>query len=378
MAGQGNLAGGNSPLWHGASAASAGHRNASAQWGIRSKEFGKAGGAAGYNQLLFDDTDSQGRVQLKSSHAASELTLGHLIHGADNYRGSLRGAGAELRTDAYGAVRAKAGLLVSSYVLRHEAAQRDPAGDNAGGMALLKQAVLLGDTFSQAAQTHQTVAYASHVGASAANASELDEQAAPLKAMQASVAGMHEQLPHTKDSLIAIAAKADLGLIAGQDLQLANGESVILMSGQDTQWSSGGQWRLHTGQAIGMLGGAMKAGEGDAGVQLIAAQGTIDAQAQGDTLRLQARDEVNVISANAHVDWAALKSIRLSTAGGANITIEGGNITIQCPGKITVFAGKKSFIGPTRAPYVMPPLPSSTCKSCILSAMQQGAAGVLR
>ncbi|EZP37325.1 Rhs element Vgr protein [Janthinobacterium lividum] len=378
VAGQGNVAGGNSPLWHGAAGASAAHRNASAQWGIRSKEFGKAGGAAGYNQLLFDDTDSQGRVQLKSSHAASELTLGHLIHGADNYRGSLRGAGAELRTDAYGAVRSKAGLLVSSYVLRHEAAQREPAGDNAGGMALLKQAVLLGDTFSQAAQTHQTVAYASHVGASAPNASELDEQAAPLKAMQASVAGMHEQLPHTKDSLIAIAAKADLGLIAGQDLQLANGESVILMSGQDTQWSSGGQWRLHTGQAIGMLGGAMKAGEGDAGVQLIAAQGTIDVQAQGDTLRLQARDEVNVISANAHVDWAALKSIRLSTAGGANITIEGGNITIQCPGKITVFAGKKSFIGPTRAPYVMPPLPSSTCKSCILSAMQQGAAGVLR
>ncbi|PHV22403.1 type VI secretion system tip protein VgrG [Janthinobacterium sp. BJB446] len=378
VAGQGNLAGGNSPLWHGAAGASAAHRNASAQWGIRSKEFGKAGSMAGYNQLLFDDTDSQGRVQLKSSHAASELSLGHLIHGADNYRGSLRGAGAELRTDAYGAVRAKAGLLVTSYLLGHDASQRDPAGDNAGGIALLKQAVMLGDTFSAAAKTHETVAYASHVGVTAPNASELDEQAAPLKAVQASVAGMHEQLPHTKDSLIAIAAKADLGLIAGQDLQLANGESVVLMSGQDTQWSSGGQWRLHTGQAIGMLGGAVKAGEGDAGVQLIAAQGTIDAQAQGDTLRLQACDEVNVISANAHVDWAAAKSIRLSTAGGANITIEGGNITIQCPGKITVFAGKKSFVGPTRAPYVMPPLPSSTCKSCILSAMQQGAAGVLR
>ena len=208
--------------------------------------------------------------------------------------------------------------------------------------------------------------------------SALDVQAAPLKAMLASVAGMHEQLPHTKDAIIAIAARAGLGVVAGQDLQLANGETVTLMSGQDTQWSSGGKWRLHTGQAIGMLGGAVKAGEGDAGVQLIAAQGAIDVQAQADVLNVQAREEVNVISANAHVDWAAAKSIRLSTAGGANITIEGGNITIQCPGKITVFAGKKSFIGPTRAPYVMPPLPSSTCKNCILSAMQQGAAGVLR
>jgi len=38
--GQGNLSGGNSPVWHGASADSDGHRNPGGQWGIRSKEFG--------------------------------------------------------------------------------------------------------------------------------------------------------------------------------------------------------------------------------------------------------------------------------------------------------------------------------------------------
>ena len=374
IAGQGNVAGGNSPLWHGAAGASAAHRNASAQWGIRSKEFGKAGGTAGYNQLLFDDTDQQGRIQLKSSHAASELNLGHLIHGADNYRGSLRGAGAELRTDAYGVVRAKAGLLVSTYVLRHDAAQREPAGDNAGGMALLKQAVLLGDTFSQAAKTHQTVAYASHIGASAPNASELDDKAAPLKAMLASVSGMHDQLPQTKDAIIAIAARAGLGVVAGQDLQLANGETVTLMSGQDTQFIGGGQLRVHAGQAIGVLGGVVKAGENNIGLQLIAAQGAIEVQAQADVLNVQAREEVNVISANAHVDWAAAKSIRLSTAGGANITIEGGNITIQCPGKITVFAGRKSFLGPDRLAYPFPALPSAICVECLKKSIAAGLA----
>ena len=62
---QGNVAGGNSPAWHGASADSAGHRNGAAQWGVRSKEFG----GAGFNQLLFDDTDAQRRVQLKSGAA---------------------------------------------------------------------------------------------------------------------------------------------------------------------------------------------------------------------------------------------------------------------------------------------------------------------
>jgi type VI secretion system secreted protein VgrG len=109
-------------------------------------------------------------------------------------------------------------------------------------------------------------------------------------------------------------------------------------------------------------------------VQLIAAQGVIDVQAQADVLNVQAREEVNVISANAHVDWAAAKSIRLSTAGGANITIEGGNITTQCPGKITVFAGRKSFIGPTRLAHPFPALPNAICVECLKKSIAAGLA----
>ena len=389
VSGQGNLAGGNSPVWHGAAGGSAGHRNDAAQWGIRSKEFG----ATGYNQLLFDDTDSRGRIQLKSSHAASELNLGHLIHAADNYRGSLRGTGAELRTDDYGAVRAGAGLLISSYVLKHDAQARDPAGDNAPGMALLKQAAKLGETFSAAAVTHKTVAYASHLGPAKANASVLDGKAAPLQAFLTTASGMLSQegpaaarsdaaakhtrpgddkLPHSCDAIIAIAARAGLGVLAGQDIQLANGETVSLMSGLDTQFVVGGQLRVHSGQAIGALGGVVKAGADDLGLQLVAAKQAIDLQAQADVLNVQAREEVNIVSASAHIDWAAAKSIRLSTAGGANITIEGGNITIQCPGKITVHAGKKSFSGPKRIAYPFPRFARSICKRCRLSAAESG------
>jgi len=39
--------------------------------------------------------------------------------------------------------------------------------------------------------------------------------------------------------------------------------------------------------------------------------------------------------------------VTLATAGGASITIAGGNITVQCPGTITVHASNKSFTGPT-------------------------------
>jgi type VI secretion system secreted protein VgrG len=373
---QGNLAGGNSPAWHGASGDSSGHRNGAAQWGFRSKEFG----GSGYNQLLFDDTDSQGRVQLKCSHAASELNLGHLIHAADNYRGSFRGLGAELRTDAYGVVRAGAGLLISSYAIAHNAAGRSPVGENAAGIAMLKQAVTLAQSFNSAASTHQTVGLAAYSGAAKANTSALDDGAAPLAAMLKTLSGevdknsLHgakvdasarntassdNKLPHLVDPLIAIAAKDGFGAVAGHSLQLANGETVSLLSGQDTQFVSGGQMRIHAGQAIGVLAGAVKPGEGGIGLQLIAAKDAIDVQAQSDELKVQARDDINVISANAHIDWAAAKRISLSTAGGANITIEGGNITVQCPGKIKVHAGKKSLIDPANLNYPMPKLPRS-------------------
>jgi type VI secretion system VgrG family protein len=360
--GQGNLAGGNSPVWHGASAAADGHRNAAAQWGVRTKEFG----GAGYNQLLFDDTDAQGRVQLRTTHAATELNLGHLIHGADNYRGSLRGHGAELRTDAYGALRAGAGLLVSSYRIDHDASAREPAGDNVAGIALMRQAVKLGAAFSEAAATHRTVGLAAHQGATEAGASALDDKAPPLQAMLGAVSATTapdgagaDALPQLGAPLIAIAAKAGLGVTAADAVQLANGETVSLMSGQDTQFVTGGALRMHSGQAIGMLAGAARAGEGGVGLQMIAARDAIDVQAQAGTLDVQARDDVHLVSANAHVDWAAAKRISLSTADGANITIEGGNITVQCPGKIAVKAGKKSFGGPIKLSYALPRLPVS-------------------
>ncbi|TCV81097.1 type VI secretion system Vgr family protein [Sulfurirhabdus autotrophica] len=391
---QGNLAGGNSPVWHGASSDSAGHRNAAAQWGIRSKEYG----GTGYNQLVFDDTDNQGRIQLKTTQAASELNLGHLIHTADNHRGSFRGQGAELRTDAYGALRAGSGILLTSYSISHNAGNRTPAGDNAPGMAHLKQATQLGQSFNNIATTHQTVAYASHQGSSKGNTSSLDDKAAPISALFTAASGMlnqetldqagsdaqskntrttNDKLPHTTDPIIALSAKAGLGAVAGQNLQLANGETVSLMSGQDSQFITGNQLRVQTGQAIGLLAGAVKPGDSNLGLQLIAAQQAIDIQAQSDEIKIQAKDMINIMSANAHIDWAAAKSISLSTAGGANITIEGGNITTQCPGNLTVHASQKSFTGATSIGFalpVMPQFPNAICIPCLIKSLKSGSA----
>jgi uncharacterized protein (DUF2345 family) len=186
------------------------------------------------------------------------------------------------------------------------------------------------------------------------------------------------KLPHSSDPLILVTAKDGLGANAGQSLQLSNGETVTLMSGKDTQFVTGGQMRVHAGQAIGMLGGAVTAGDAGTGLQMIAAKDAIDIQAQSDELKVQARDQVNIMSANAHIDWAAAKRISLSTAGGANITIEGGNITIQCPGKIKVQAGKKSLTGPAKFSYSLPSLPTSICVECLIKARSASSPFVVR
>jgi type VI secretion system secreted protein VgrG len=392
---QGNLAGGNSPHWHGVSADSAGQRNSAAQSGMRSKEFG----GNGYNQLLFDDTDQQGRAGLKSTQAATELTLGHMLHSADNFRGSFRGLGAELRTDAYGAVRAGGGMLLSTFGVTHGSQGREPAGDNAPAIAHMKQAMVLAQSFSSAAVTHRTVALAGQIGSTKADTSVIDPKAAPVKALNTTLAGMlsrdsidaakaeapgkpvspsDDKLPHNSDAIIGITARAGLGVVAGQNLQMAIGETSTLMSGQDTHYAIGGQMRVQNGQSLGMLGGAVKAGDKNIGLHLIAAKDSVDLQAQADVLNVQGRDQVDIISANAHIDWAAARSIHLSTAGGANITISGGNITVQCPGKITIHAGKKSFSGPVNQSYPLPVMPQTVCVECLLKARATGAPFVMR
>ncbi|KAG1388315.1 hypothetical protein G6F59_016011 [Rhizopus arrhizus] len=100
------------PAWHAAGAGDQAHRQGGALWGIRSREWD---GGEGSNHLLFDDSNQQLRAQLASSQQASQLSLGHLRHQADNYVGSVRGTGFELRSDAAGVVRSERGLWLGAY-----------------------------------------------------------------------------------------------------------------------------------------------------------------------------------------------------------------------------------------------------------------------
>jgi len=388
---QGNLAGGHAPAWHGASPEpldQQGQRNATALSGFKSQEWD---GGSGYSQLVMDDSDSQLRVQLATTAHGSQLNLGHLIHQADNHRGGFRGTGFELRTDAYASLRAGQGLLLSTVPSRlHE-----PAGDNAAGVALGKQLQQLVSTFSQAASTHRVPTLAAAVGSHSACASAQSAKEPPAQALLTAFKGLvdgttldgalsdasarnieGDKLPHTVSPVIAIQAQGGLVEVAGQDHVQAAGHTVLEAAGQSLEQAVGRDWRLHTGQAIGLLGGVVKPGAGSAGTGLtaIAAQKEVQVQAQSDTLTLAAQKDLTVGSESAHLDWAAAKSITLAVSGGASITIEGGRIEVKAPGTITVRAGKKSLMGGAKASYQLPQLPRQVCVSCLLTAAKQGVA----
>ena len=389
------------PAWHGAAAGEQAQRNAAALSGFKTKEFG----GEGSNQLLFDDSDGQLAASLQTTSFATWLNLGHLLHRADNFRGSFRGAGFELRSDAYGAIRGQSGVLLTSY----GTAPGEPAGDNAAGIALAKQAQALAKTFSQAAKTHQGTPLASYEGVSAAFKSSLDKTLGPVAALRTALQGMVHgsdfaqaeadtaqeltkttstqdaadgtpRVPHTSAPIIAISAKAGLVQAAGQDLQVAAGETVNLSSGQDSQWAVGHQMRIHTGQSIGLTAGVVQSGkEAGAstapgkGITLIAGRGDIDVQAQADRLQLAAQKTLVIQSGTKYIDLSAAKKITIKNAAGSAIVIDKDGVRFMCTGTIAVKAGSKSLVGPAKIDYASPHFPTSELVPMLSVALQSHA-----
>lgn len=374
-AGQDNKIGnGASPAWHGNADA---HRHAAFLSGFKSVALGVDGYAQQTNQLVFDDTTGRLRTKLSTDRAATQLNLGHLIHQADNYRGSFRGTGWELRTDAYGAMRAGKGVLFSTYYGSTPDAQPEPAAENTPGIALMKQAKGFADTFNQAAAAHQTVQFILAKGGALngeQKQSRLDDKQAPIAAMldrisgrvsaqDGSTAGQGTQIPHMHAPLVVVTAQAGIGIAAADGLHIAAEEAAHLSSGRDMHLGVGEAFSMHSGQAIGLLSTAVSAGDGDVGIKLYAGEGDVEFQAQSDEMYFIAKELVRLISVHGQVDFGAAKKVTLCTEGGASLSMQDGNIVFACPGTISMKAAAKHFSGPAKRNRDLPLFPASTAKT---------------
>lgn len=358
---QGNAAGGHAPAWHAMAPGEGQHRHAGALWGIQSREWS----GTGYNRLVFDDSDAQLRLQLASSHAISELNLGHLRHQADNHRGSLRGEGAELRTDAWGALRAERG----AWLIAHPRAPASPAGEAVAASALLQQASTLVGSWHAMATTHRAVGMASHAppddSAGLAGLQRVARASVPGQDYAQARAGGEGRptggaVPHTEEPMLGLHGHAGLAMVAGQALQWSSARHVVLASGQHSDASVAGSARLHAMQAVGVLAASGRTFAGEAALSVVAGQAALDVRAQSAQINVQSRASLRAASAQAAVELAAPRTLHIATAGGASLTLEGGNLVVNCPGTITVHAGQKSFVGPAQLSYALPDMPTST------------------
>jgi len=328
---------GNAPAWFDGNAHSA------VFTGFKSQALAASqSGSGGYQQLRLDDTPGQGRVQASTTQHDSTLALGHLKGGRDNIRGDERGFGAELSTAASGAIRAGAGLLLSTERGRH---QLDASGAQA-----------------QLAQGEQLLA--SLVEVAKAQGADLPNEAAELPAAQAlkavqtslnasgtgsapgnGISGGEGEVPAWSAPALLASGVDGIASVTPADQVWVSGTQTTLSADKDLQWLSQGGNVIAAGKGIALYVHGTKPPTGkpntETGIALHSAQGAVSARAP--SVAVNAQLSVTLASTTADVQLAAPNKHLLVTAAGGYIKLGGGNIELGAPGTIEFKAAKKEW-----------------------------------
>lgn len=300
--------------------------------GHRSKEYG----GSGYNQMVMDDATGQNRIQLLSSSANSSLHLGYLIDQSGNTRGGYLGSGFDLRTDAYGAVRASRGL----YVTTHAKQAGSQPLDVLEAQPQLVSAESLIEAMSQASQTHQAESLMNGHDALKKFTDATQHSVPGTQAGGRTAGGGTGHANVFKTPAMLVASPSDITLSTQESVQVSSDEQTNLISGQSMFIASGKSLVASVAQKISLF-------VQNAGMKLFAAKGKVEIQAHSDNIELIAHKTVKVLSATEKIEVAAQQEILL-TSGGAYIRIKDGNIEIHAPGRVDVKGASHAFTGPTQ------------------------------
>jgi type VI secretion system secreted protein VgrG len=310
--------------------------------GYKSKEFK----GDGFNQLVMDDATGQNRTQLFSSQSNSQLHLGYLIEQTGNTRGAFLGTGFDLKSDAYGALRAGKGLYVSTHPGTGNASQPLDASDSRGQLSSAGSVL---DSMSSASVAHQAESLqagtdalkhftaATQSSAQGALASSASSASSAPSGAQASGSGSANVF---SEPIMLFGSPNGIGAVTQRSVHVAADQQVNLVSGQSVHLAAGKSLLASVTEKISFF-------VQNAGIKLFAAKGKVEIQAQGDNLELTAQKAVKLVSVTDNIEASASQGILL-TAGGAYIRIANGNIEIHAPGKVDIKGAQHAFSGPTR------------------------------
>ncbi|EKR5655123.1 type VI secretion system tip protein VgrG [Escherichia coli] len=263
------------------------------------------------NKLRMEDKRGEEHIKLSTEYGGkTQLNLGHNV----NASRELRGEGAELRTDDWISIRGGKGIFISA----------DMQPQAQGKMLDMNEAIR---QLEQALSLARSMAKA----ATAANATQGDiscQQRLNASLTDLTAPGM---LLHAPDGI---------GMVSARALRIASGsESVGIMSGDNTDISAGQSFTVAAEGAVSLL-------SRNQGMQLLAAKGRVNIQAQSDDLSMSSQQNLDIQSSEGKVTVSANQELILA-CGGAYIKLSDGNIELGCPGQILLKSTNMQKMGPT-------------------------------
>ncbi|MBN3787868.1 type VI secretion system tip protein VgrG [Burkholderia sp. Ac-20353] len=347
------LVGGPSGSTGNAAAWFAGNDHPAALTGFKTQDLGQSrSGTGGYRQFLVDDTAGQSRAHLYTTDRNSGLTLGHIKQQHDNRRLADRGYGVELATDAAGALRGGAGLLITTAAGTSQMDARAPGLDLAEGL--------------QRAQSLVEAAQRQGAGVGAAGQEPPPDQLPATQGLKQTREALAETrsggtatggggggsavawsrphlVAHGADGIVAVSARSHVWV---------SGKETVFSAGQDLQVTAQGKTSVIANHGISLYTQG-SAGNGRVvdgkGIALHAASGSASVQAQsGGTLAAAAQRAVTLASVDAGATLQAKQRLLL-TAADAFIKMEGSDIVVGGPGKVAFKAASHDLTGPQSA-----------------------------
>ncbi|GJH59347.1 hypothetical protein ECZC03_47870 [Escherichia coli] len=246
------------------------------------------------NKLRMEDKRGEEHIKLSTEYGGkTQLNLGHNVDASRE----LRGEGAELRTDDWISIRGGKGIFISA----------DMQPQAQGKMLDMDEAIR---QLEQALSLARSMAKA----ATAANATQGDiscQQRLNASLTDLTAPGM---LLHAPDGI---------GMVSARALRIASGsESVGIMSGDNTDITAGQSFTVVAEGAVSLL-------SRNQGMQLLAAKGRVNIQAQSDDLSMSSQQNLDIQSSEGKVTVSANQELILA-CGGSYIKLSGGNIELGC------------------------------------------------
>ncbi|GFM80421.1 hypothetical protein PSCICN_11130 [Pseudomonas cichorii] len=301
---------------------------------VKSKEY--KGSRA--NELRIDDTTSEISIALRSDHGASAINLGYLTHPRPS-GGKPRGEGFELRTDRHGAVRAAAGLLITTEPRPNESKHHKDLPETAERLATASE------------QQDGLGAQAREVQAQ--ETGDQDDVAKALHAQHQGILGSGpanmsaNEFPEFTEPHLVLASPAGIALSTPRSSHIATGEHLALSSTGHTSLSIGKRLLASASQGMRLF-------VQNLGWRLVAASGDIDVKALKDSINLLAK--LN-ITANADRITITAKTELVIQGGGSATTYNAGGITHATPGPYTAHAANFAYTGAKSLAGVFPEPP---------------------